>query len=445
MMTTMAALPDDPTPLPPPPDFSSAAWYSRTQTPPSFNSSTWGSSFARTPPPPPQRPSCLDLAETALRLQPPAQVQVFGKLVLPRLDLGASDLLAHNLVAIKGIRRTRQPEPMLPNRAEITASRQRIATGNGAINYLRRTGEAILVASSGTDLLLIAFPTRTVLPSAGIESRRFRAYLRLEAYGDMVAALVPGIYDLEFGFWYNMAALRIRGALSAPQPLDRLFTGLIWQPAGGSGATAASAATPVDWQPARASEIAAHSCGTVSYIGDAEPMVASMRSPWMPHRSSFRMCELRPSGITLHPDVDAELGHPPGLALCISKDWATVHGPSDFVLVASANPAVAYGIDRSLTRNPHPLLRLDGRAGWLQRCLRFGPRNGDITYADGLLSLRLAQAVRPHLDLEEPHRIAFPAGSPQPRHRGKVTLFPNGSRDPFCPRGTDEAWRTYSG
>lgn len=375
-------------------------------------------------------------------LQATAPIQLYGQQVAPRLDLGVADLLAHGLVALKGIRRSRQPVPVAPNRAEVTVSRQRVIIQPGALNFLRRTAEVIVAASSGTDLLFIAFPARTVLRTVGVQSRRYRSYLRLEAYGEMTAALVPGEHALEYGFWYSFPALRIPGALAAPQPLDRLFTGLIWDPTGASPST--SPAT-VDWRPARAAEIAAHSTGTVAYVGDQEPLVATMESPWRPNRCSFSMAEHRPSGIRLHPDVDAELGCPPGFALCVEKDWPTVYGPSDLILVASANSAVAYGVDRSCTRAPDPLIRLDGRLGWLRHCLRFGPRNGDISCTDGILALRFPGAVRPRLDLEEPHRVAFPAGAPQSSHRGKATVFPNGSRDPFHIRRSDEAVRCAAG
>lgn len=394
-----------------------------------------GLSFSRNSlPPSPRQRSRLDPVSTLDLLAQP-DLMIYGKPVQPRLDLTVADLLASGLVSLKGIRRPRQPEPMQPNQAVITSSRSRVAVAPGALSFLGNSAAVVLVGSLGSDLIFIALPEPTTLRCAGIEARVSRTYIRLEAFGEMISALLPGAYAIQYGFFGpGLPALRIPGALTAPPASDHLLNGLIWLPSG-TGPQVGSTAAATAWRPAHSWEIRARCGDAAAYVGGTEELVAPMETPWRPRRCNFQMAEVRPSGIGLHPDVDAEMGHPPGLALCAQRDWFTTDGPSDLVLVASGDPAVAYSMDRSLRKAPRPMIRLDGRLGWLRHCLRFGPWNGDINYDAGILSLRLRHALRPFLLLQEPHRVAFPVGASS--RAPKSVRFTNGTRDPFFVPGEE--------
>lgn len=390
-------------------------------------------SFTRTSPPP-RRPSRLDATGTAALLGQP-DLMIYGKPVQPRLDLTVADLLDADLFSLKGIRRPRQPEPMQPNGAVITTSRQRVAVAPGALSFLGGESAVVLVGSLGLDLIFVALPQPTTLRTVGIESRVSRAYMRLQAFGEMTAGVIPGEYTIQYGFFGpGLPALRIPDALTAPVASDCLLNGLIWLPSG-TGPQVASTAAATAWRAAHSWEIRTRCGDAAAYVGGIEEEVAAMETPWRPRRCNFHMAEVRPSGIGLHPDVDAEMGHPPGLALCAERDWLTTDGPSDLVLVASAVPALAYSMDRTSRKAPRPLIRLDGRLGWLRHCLRFGPWNGDIACDAGILSLRLCHALRPFLMLQEPHRVAFPVGASS--HAPKSVRFANGTRDPFFVPGEE--------
>lgn len=386
--------------------------------------------FTRTSPPP-QLPSRLDYAGTAALLGRPG-LSLYGKPVAPRLDLTIADLWAAGLFNLKGIRRPRQPVLMQPNVAVITPSRERVAVSPGALAFLGGESASVLIGSIGPDLIFVALPQPTTLRCAGIEARVSRTYMRLEAFGELTADLVPGTYVVQYGFFGpELPALRLPGALAAPLASDHLLNGMIWLP-GGNCQQIRSEATSAVWRPAHSWEIRTRCGDTATYVSDVEPMVAPMESPWRSRSEVFAMAEVRPSGIGLHPDVDAELGHPPGLALCAERNWLSSDGPSDVVLVASALPAVAYSVDRSLRKAPRPLIRLDGRLGWLRHCLRMGPWSGDISCNNGILALRLPGALRPRHVLEEPHRVAFPAGA-----SSRTPRFANGTRDPFYVPGEE--------
>lgn len=346
-----------------------------------------------------------------------------------RWDLTTEELLAAGLTSLKGIRRTPLPEPVRPDVARITSSLRRVAVAAGVLNFLFRKGPRIYIGSIDQDLLLICGPGPLGTTIAGTDHQEPRSYVRLDAFGDLVEVLRCGEAGIEFGSMGAFAVARIKSVLIRPQASEHL-NGILWDHRR-PGIPPLVPPTLAPWRKGISADLLDAGMAYVDYE-DPAMLVAPYENPvYLRNPESFFMAQVTPSGIRLHPEVDQEIGSPPYIAICTDTSWFREDRRADLVLVPTADPRIGYRVDRSGSRMSWASIRLDGRLGWLRGALRFGPRSGSTDCRNGLLALRFPDAMRPRHHLREPHRVAYPAGTPTTARTGRILPYVDRS-DPFA-------------